>query len=233
MSDALNASVPAGWEDRVAGKIVTVRPSSKSPKARLELHFYQSQVVRVLKLDTSTLRNRLGRTRRSVIDAVPLPGDQDYDQFLKDCERLLVTLTKEPTALPRPGGKAQGQPEKTDGAERGRTDAPAGLAVGEEERVVGRLLAFGEHQRGRKRTYTQFAIDVAVERLGGATHRIWGTDLERALDEAQVTVGDRIEVIGKGYVPITIQRRTTDDKGAVVTKPKATKKKVYVIRKLA
>jgi hypothetical protein len=46
-------------------------------------------------------------------------------------------------------------------------------------------------------TFSQFAVDVVLDNAG-VTHRIWGADLQRALQESKANHGDLVEVVHHG-----------------------------------
>ena len=65
----------------------------------------------------------------------------------------------------------------------------------------GSLIKYGQETRGEgPESYRCFCLHIYDEELG-STHQVWGTDLERAIKEAGVGSGDRIEVAQVGTIP--------------------------------
>ncbi len=72
-----------------------------------------------------------------------------------------------------------------------------------EEVHEGRVEFMGtmERQDGRGRSYPQYGIDLFDERLQ-LTDRVWGADLQRCVQIAGVSIGDRIRVEFMGTRPL-------------------------------
>lgn len=81
----------------------------------------------------------------------------------------------------------------------------------EKLQFVGELVSVGTGTRtGRDRKtkevtqYEQFYIDILDVALGKNLNRIWGTDLERAMESAEVKKGDLIQITNLGRIPVEL-----------------------------
>lgn len=112
----------------------------------------------------------------------------------------------------RPRTANQARPEKAQEGPQEAAQAPSrpdmGLRPGA---VVGKLVEHGEapyeHNPKKERSYF-----VKVETETG-TRTVWGVDLERAVNESRVSIGENIAVEKLGSKPVTAQERVFDDKG--------------------
>jgi len=94
--------------------------------------------------------------------------------------------------------------------------------------TVGVLLDHGiAMQKMRKRRFKSYYVDIKVDNLNGATQRLWGADLSRAIKEAHVSKGDRVRLRFEGTVRVSVP---TGPKGNKTYVPRD--KKAYSIQKL-
>ena len=83
---------------------------------------------------------------------------------------------------------------------------------------VGKVQSYGERSRklGSKPAFQQFCLDLTTPL--GQPERIWGKDLERALELSGAQVGDDIKVAYHGEVPVEVDGQTTSKKIFTVEK---------------
>ena len=71
----------------------------------------------------------------------------------------------------------------------------------------GELLFHGFDWRGEdEKRYKSYCLDIHDENVG-SKHRVWGADLERAVKDAGVAIGDRIEVAQTGKITTANKRK--------------------------
>lgn len=83
-----------------------------------------------------------------------------------------------------------------------------------DRKIVGKLLEHGqapyEHDPNNEKSYYAKIMTDQGERT------IWGVDLERAIQEGGVEVGDQAEFENKGKQPVTVIKKERDEEGNVI-----------------
>lgn len=84
-----------------------------------------------------------------------------------------------------------------------------------DRKIVGKLLEHGrapyEHDPNNEKSYyAKIMTDQGEEKT------IWGVDLERAIREGGVEVGEQVEFENKGRQPVTILKKERDEEGNVI-----------------
>lgn len=77
-----------------------------------------------------------------------------------------------------------------------------------------------------------YCVDLISNGFGKIPLRIWGVDLERALDEAQATIGDAVQIHCIGQEPVNFFGTANASYGKSNASSTQVKRKIYMIHKL-
>lgn len=221
-------------------RLETVHPSSSKARIHMELRFYRDRVERWLKTHSSALQNKLSIRRKEQLESFVVPYDFDevVIQSQKELDTLLETKTvqrksRAQNALPGDIGSNQAalaDPSVIEGEVLNEPDDGVHLTTSPKSTesdvgpVVGVIKSIGQSLRKKEgRRFEHTYMDVEVDDLDGAVQRMWGEDLPRAIEAADVKNGDRVRVIQHGFtnVPVTVNGVT-----------KVVRRKAYTIDKL-
>jgi hypothetical protein len=106
----------------------------------------------------------------------------------------------------------QARPENTQEGHQEAVQAPSGPAIAQRPgAITGKLVSHGPapYNDDPKKEESYF---VELETRTG-TRKVWGVDLERAINESGVSSGENITVEKLGSKPVTAKERVFDDKG--------------------
>jgi hypothetical protein len=84
-----------------------------------------------------------------------------------------------------------------------------------EEVVMGIMIDYGIQKRSiGTRTFEQFCVDLTLTDAenSGKPHRVWGTDLQRCVEEARSKRGDKVEIQKHGSLPMQLNGGATSQK---------------------
>lgn len=183
------------------------------------LLFKGTTIERILRVHDPALVRELGFTRKGL---TPLQGsspqaltvDEATKRTRKDCKAIL----KATKAVPREsqddsGAVAPPAPKPTEApsqaapvtAEPAKAPQPRPPTP---QSYQGRLIKSGlETRTGVKEPYTSFCVDLEDSANPGATNRIWGADLARALQEVGASPGNMVKVLYMGKTPVPVRRK--------------------------
>jgi hypothetical protein len=177
--------------------------NGRRKRARLELHYFGSEVKRVLKVDTIALQKKLGLPRRLVIDTVSV--SDNMSQFIFEQRQLLEQyLTK---------GLVHAKVTAIDSTLKHNKPFSGEKMISKQQPVIttGKLVDFGwekfPHDKGGQ-SNKAFFVDLEISSLNGAIQRLWGNDLSRALMESNAQPGDMLEIKHYGKVPVKVYDET-------------------------
>ena len=171
-------------------------------KAHIALVFYRDVVTRKVFFLSDKLRQRFMRKSMELSAIKPYKIEDVYIQSRLDLNELLengsARKSTQPARTAEPAARAVS-------ASKTSQVKPSVSKEKKLEPLVynGILKAAGHRERdtGSKR-YQQFGIDIEDCSNGQKVTRLWGVDLKRALEDAEVQVGD--EIILTDYGPIKV-----------------------------
>lgn len=206
-----------------------IKVVSVGRQARIHLRFYRDEVQRTVVMLTKQLVAQHGKRVRldpinmrehdeefvvqdsikqaqSIIDGVKKPVKV---KAMASVQESASIAPNEPELQPEP--EVQNTPEKT----RSRKVRNEGVVA-----YIGTLLSCGvETRTGVRVPYECYCVTIHDENLK-SENQLWGTDLERAVQESSVMPGDRIKVAMIGETPVAVAGQSK-------------RKKVWQIEKLS
>lgn len=218
----------------VARFIESVRPHKRERRVRIDLLYYRDRVVRLLKVSSPRMREKLQCPRVTRLPDVLLTLSHEqvisHAQIKFEAEQYLKNLLDgnggaKIYAFPRASHPKTGEMAQLPAVQNEKNISPGWV-------LIGKLVKAGKEwqPRSKRKRFQQFCIDVEAK-PGEPPIRLWGGDLRRAMNEGGVSVGDDVEVRSLGTVDRMINEITKLENGTEMIQPKPVKMPVYEIIK--
>lgn len=189
-----------------------------------------NQVQRRLDLDDKALIKKAGGSRFRLAKTSITPNDRSDPRWmtrlenasLREVSAMLEKLTKSKVEV-RSDEPAAPKPQ-AEPTSKGNNVVPAAashqrktLTYAGSLRWQGDSQRDGKDEHGQTKTFSQYCIK--LEMSDGTPVTLWGADLERAIREADVKLGDTINVVNHGRVPVSLGEGKTGYKVSWEVKP--------------